>query len=148
MSYVHNISILGHFWPARVAGIGSSGIMTVEKCFSVFLVHLSLSILITKCETIIEEFKKASIHFVPFDQIHFRRVCIWKLLLLTAGVVMHDVIYQFLRIFYHSRFKPDNLQMTLSQWAMPIVDLIFLLGPIIHIKRLIISTKKFNLMLC
>ena len=105
------------------------------KLFSVFLVNLSLSILITKCEAIIEEFQKASIHFVPFEEIHFRRVCIWKLLLLTAGVVMHDVIYQFLRIFYHSRFKPDNLQMTLAQWAMPIVDLVFLVGPLLQIKR-------------
>ena len=87
---------------------------------------------------IIEEFQKASIHFVPFDRIHFRRECLWKLLLLTAGVVMHDVIYQFLRIFYHSRFKPDNLQMTLAQWAMPIIDLIFMLGPMLHIQRLLV----------
>ena len=106
--------------------------------FSVVLVNLSLSILMTKCEVIIEEFQKASIHFVPFDRIHFRRECLWKLLLLTAGVVMHDVIYQFLRIFYHSRFKPDNLQMTLAQWAMPITDLIFMLGPMLHIKRLLV----------
>ena len=106
--------------------------------FSVVLVNLSLSILMTKCEVIIEEFQKASIHFVPFDRIHFRRECLWKLLLLTAGVVMHDVIYQFLRIFYHSRFKPDNLQMTLAQWAMPITDLIFMLGPMLHIQRLLV----------
>ena len=106
--------------------------------FLVVLVNLSLSILMTKCEVIIEEFQKASIHFVPFEKIHFRRVCLWKLLLLTAGVVMHDVIYQFLRIFYHSRFKPDNLQMTLAQWAMPITDLIFMLGPMLHIKRLLV----------
>jgi len=89
-----------------------------------------------------EEFQQASIYFVPFESIHFRRLCLWKLLLLTAGVVMHDVIYQFLRIFYHSRFKPDNLQMTLTQWAMPIADLIFLLGQILHIKRFKILTKN------
>ena len=89
------------------------------------LVHLSLSILITKCKIITGEFQKAYIYFVPFDSIHFRTVCLWKLLMLTTGVVFHDAIYQFIRIFYHSRFKPDNLQMTLVQWAMPVVDLIF-----------------------
>ena len=102
---------------------------------SVLLVHLSLSILITKCKIITGEFQKAYIYFVPFDSIHFRTVCLWKLLMLTTGVVFHDAIYQFLRIFYHSRFKPDNLQMTLVQWAMPIVDLVFLVGPLLHIKR-------------
>jgi len=103
--------------------------------FSVLLVHLSLSILITKCKIITGEFQKAYIYFVPFDSIHFRTVCLWKLLMLTTGVVFHDAIYQFLRIFYHSRFKPDNLQMTLVQWAMPIVDLVFLVGPLLQIKR-------------
>ena len=97
--------------------------------------HLSLSILITKCKIITGEFQKAYIYFVPFDSIHFRTVCLWKLLMLTTGVVFHDAIYQFLRIFYHSRFKPDNLQMTLAQWAMPIVDLVFLVGPLLQIKR-------------
>ena len=113
--------------------------------FSVLLVHLSLSILITKCKIITGEFQKAYIYFVPFDSIHFRTVCLWKLLMLTTGVVFHDAIYQFLRIFYHSRFKPDNLQMTLAQWAMPIVDLVFLVGPLLQIKRLrlIICQKSF-----
>ena len=110
-------------------------ITNTNEPFSVLLVHLSLSILITKCKIITGEFQKAYIYFVPFDSIHFRTVCLWKLLMLTTGVVFHDAIYQFLRIFYHSRFKPDNLQMTLAQWAMPIVDLIFLAGPLLQIKR-------------
>ena len=103
--------------------------------FLVLLVHLSFSILLTRCKTITFEFQKAFIYFVPFDSIYFRTVCLWKLLMLTAGVVFHDAVYQFLRIFYHSRFKPDNLQMTLVQWSMPIVDLTFLVGPLLHIKR-------------
>ena len=101
----------------------------------VLLVHLSFTILTIKCKIITGEFQKAYIYFVPFDSIHFRTVCLWKLLMLTTGVVFHDAIYQFIRIFYHSRFKPDNLQMTLVQWAMPVVDIIFLAGPLLQIKR-------------
>ena len=29
-----------------------------------------------------------------------------------AAIMIHDCIYQFLRIFYHSRFKPQQLEMT------------------------------------
>ena len=116
--------------------IAANRVLTCIKIFYlVLLVHLSLSLLFTRCKIITFEFQKAFIYFVPFDSIYFRTVCLWKLLMLTAGVVFHDAVYQLLRIFYHSRFKPDNLQMTLAQWVMPIVDLIFLAGPLLHIKR-------------
>ena len=114
---------------------GGPEVLCGKRLFSVLLVHLSFTILITKCKIITGEFQKAYIYFVPFDSIHFRTVCLWKLLMLTTGVVFHDAIYQFIRIFYHSRFKPDNLQMTLVQWAMPVVDIIFLAGPLLQIKR-------------
>ena len=84
---------------------------------------------------ITEDFQKAYVYFVPFEAINFRTVCLWKLLMLTCGVVFHGALYQFLRIFYHDRYKPPNLQMTLVQWAMPVFDLIFLIGPLLHIKR-------------
>ena len=29
-----------------------------------------------------------------------------------GAFMIHDCIYQFLRIFYHSRFKPQQLEMT------------------------------------
>ena len=119
---------------SHINNILISSVMTYHLSI-VLLVHLSFTILITKCKTITGEFQKAYIYFVPFDSIHFRTVCLWKLLMLTTGVVFHDAIYQFIRIFYHSRFKPDNLQMTLVQWAMPVVDIIFLAGPLLQIKR-------------
>ena len=38
--------------------------------------------------------------------------------------MMHDCIYQFLRIFYHSRFKPRQLELTPTQLSAPIFDLV------------------------
>ena len=38
--------------------------------------------------------------------------------------MIHDCIYQFLRIFYHSRFKPQQLEMTTTQFLVPVFDLI------------------------
>ena len=36
--------------------------------------------------------------------------------------MIHDCIYQFLRIFYHSRFKPQQLEMTATQLLAPVLD--------------------------
>ena len=41
--------------------------------------------------------------------------------------MIHDCIYQFLRLFYHSRFKPQQLEMALSQLSAPVLDLILVL---------------------
>ena len=41
--------------------------------------------------------------------------------------MIHDCIYQFLRIFYHSRFKPQQLEMTATQLLAPALDLILTL---------------------
>ena len=37
-----------------------------------------------------------------------------------AVVMIHGCIYQFLRIFYHSRFKPQQLKMTAAQLLAPV----------------------------
>ena len=44
-----------------------------------------------------------------------------------GAIMIHDCIYQFLRIFYHSRFKPQQLEMTATQLLAPILDLILTL---------------------
>ena len=44
-----------------------------------------------------------------------------------AAIMIHDCIYQFLRIFYHSRFKPQQLEMTATQLLAPVLDLILTL---------------------
>ena len=41
--------------------------------------------------------------------------------------MIHDCIYQFLRIFYHSRFKPQQLEMTVTQLLAPVLDIILTL---------------------
>ena len=41
--------------------------------------------------------------------------------------MIHDCIYQFLRIFYHSRFKPKQLEMTATQLLAPVLDLVLTL---------------------
>ena len=45
--------------------------------------------------------------------------------------MLHDCIYQFLRLFYHSRFKPPQLDMTMTQLATPVIDLV-LICPLIQ----------------
>ena len=44
-----------------------------------------------------------------------------------GAIMIHDCIHQFLRIFYHSRFKPQQLEMTATQLLAPILDLILTL---------------------
>ena len=55
--------------------------------------------------------------------------------------MLHDCIYQFLRLFYHSRFKPPQLEMTLSQFATPVIDLVLVL-PLIT--RLLKDFSRFS----
>ena len=47
--------------------------------------------------------------------------------------MIHDCIYQFLRIFYHSRFKPQQLEMTATQLMAPVLDLILTLPLVIRL---------------
>ena len=47
--------------------------------------------------------------------------------------MIHDCIYQFLRIFYHSRFKPQQLEMTMTQFLAPILDLVLVLPLIMRL---------------
>ena len=50
-----------------------------------------------------------------------------------GAIMIHDCIYQFLRIFYHSRFKPQQLEMTATQLLAPVLDLILTLPLIIRL---------------
>ena len=47
--------------------------------------------------------------------------------------MIHDCIYQFLRLFYHSRFKPQQLEMTTTQFLVPVFDLILALPLIMRL---------------
>ena len=47
--------------------------------------------------------------------------------------MIHDCIYQFLRIFYHSRFKPQQLEMTATQLMAPVLDLALVLPLILRL---------------
>ena len=49
--------------------------------------------------------------------------------------MIHDCIYQFLRLFYHSRFKPQQLEMTLSQLSAPVLDLVLVLPLILRLYK-------------
>ena len=50
-----------------------------------------------------------------------------------GAIMIHDCIYQFLRIFYHSRFKPQQLEMTATQLLAPVLDLILTLPLVIRL---------------
>ena len=50
-----------------------------------------------------------------------------------GAIILHDCIYQFIRLFYHSRFKPPQLEMTLAQLATPIIDVILVVPLIIKL---------------
>ena len=47
--------------------------------------------------------------------------------------MLHDCIYQFLRLFYHSRFKPTQLEMTWAQFATPVIDVVLVLPLILRL---------------
>ena len=47
--------------------------------------------------------------------------------------MIHDCIYQFLRLFYHSRFKPQQLEMTTTQFVAPVLDLILVIPLILRL---------------
>ena len=55
--------------------------------------------------------------------------------------MLHDCIYQFLRLFYHSRYKPPQLDMTMAQLATPVIDLV-LTCPLIQ--RLLQDFLRFS----
>lgn len=70
-----------------------------------------------------------------------------RLLTFTSAVILHDAIYQFLRIFYYSRFKPPSLSITPAQFAMPLIEVILVLGPILTIVtqfKAIISSERLK----
>ena len=50
-----------------------------------------------------------------------------------GAIIIHDCIYQFLRIFYHSRFKPQQLEMTATQLLAPFLDFILTLPLVIRL---------------
>ena len=56
-----------------------------------------------------------------------------KILNYLGAIMLHDCIYQFLRLFYHSRFKPPQLDMTMSQLATPVIDLVLVLPLILRL---------------
>ena len=58
-----------------------------------------------------------------------------------GAIIIHDCIYQFVRIFYHSRFKPQQLEMTATQLLAPVLDLVLTL-PLIM--RLFKEFSKFS----
>ena len=49
--------------------------------------------------------------------------------------MIHDCIYQFLRLFFHSRFKPQQLEMTLTQLSAPVLDLVLVLPLILRLYK-------------
>ena len=50
-----------------------------------------------------------------------------------GAIMIHDCIYQFLRIFYHSRFKPQQLEMTATQLIAPVLDLVLTLPAVLRL---------------
>ena len=50
-----------------------------------------------------------------------------------GAIMIHDCIYQFLRIFYHSRFKPQQLDMTATQLIAPVLDFILTLPLVLRL---------------
>ena len=55
--------------------------------------------------------------------------------IIKGAIILHDCIYQFIRIFYHSRFKPQQLEMTLTQLATPMIDVILVVPLIIKLAQ-------------
>ena len=58
-----------------------------------------------------------------------------KFINVKGAIMIHDCIYQFLRLFYHSRFKPQQLEMTLTQLSAPVLDLVLVLPLILRLYK-------------
>ena len=58
-----------------------------------------------------------------------------KFINVKGTIMIHDCIYQFLRLFYHSRFKPQQLEMTLTQLSAPVLDLVLVLPLILSLYK-------------
>ena len=54
---------------------------------------------------------------------------------MKGAIMLHDCIYQFLRLFYHSRFKPTQLKMTWAQFATPVIDTVLVVPKILTLAR-------------
>ena len=59
--------------------------------------------------------------------------------IIKGAIILHDCIYQFIRLFYHSRFKPKQLEMTLTQLATPMIDVILVVPLIIKLAQNIVG---------
>ena len=68
-------------------------------------------------------------HISMFKMVNFRSLIQTQ----KGAIIIHDCIYQFLRIFYHSRFKPQQLEMTATQLLAPFLDLILTLPLVIRL---------------
>ena len=62
-------------------------------------------------------------------------IFISKFINFKGAIMIHDCIYQFLRLFYHSRFKPQQLEMTLTQLSAPVLDLVLVLPLILRLYK-------------
>ena len=59
--------------------------------------------------------------------------------IIKGAIILHDCIYQFIRLFYHSRFKPQQLEMTFTQLATPMIDVILVVPLIIKLAQNIVG---------
>ena len=72
--------------------------------------------------------------FIQFAELYYEfHNYLAKLQTLKGAIMIHDCIYQFLRLFYHSRFKPQQLEMTMTQFLVPVFDLVLVLPLIIQL---------------
>ena len=54
---------------------------------------------------------------------------------ILGAIMLHDCIYQFVRLFYHSRFKPPQLQMTWAQFGTPVIDVVLVVPKIFKLAQ-------------
>ena len=54
---------------------------------------------------------------------------------ILGAIMLHDCIYQFLRLFYHSRFKPPHLKMTWAQFRTPVIDVVLVVPKIFKLAQ-------------
>ena len=77
----------------------------------------------------------SNLRYFELENFHIRMISNIRTEVQTqkGAIMIHDCIYQFVWLFYHSRFKPQQLEMTTTQFVAPVLDLVLVLPLILRL---------------
>ena len=102
---VEVVNAFDYIQGARLTLIASDPGVTTTLCFlsiaRVILIVLNLQFWYRQWKEIVANFMNSIIIELNSDLFD-----LYRLFMFLAAIVIHDCVYQFVRLFYHSRYKP------------------------------------------